>query len=114
MLTMRIARAYAKGVEIGTFKPFDFEGFGELFRNFSELLGNFWGTFGELLGNFWGTSSKLQVNFGSTLMGVAGRETRPLRFAGVCGAGFVPYNVVCDYLAKILLISRDIFRYERI
>lgn len=48
MLTMRIARAYAKGVEIGTFKPFDFEGVGELFRNFSETFPNFWGTFGEL------------------------------------------------------------------
>ena len=36
--------AVFKGVVFDPFKPFDFEGVGELFRNFSELLGNFWGT----------------------------------------------------------------------
>ena len=35
--------AVFKGVDFDPFKPFDFEGFGELFRNFSE-------TFGELRG----------------------------------------------------------------
>ena len=43
--------AVFKVVEIDPFKPFDFEGFGELVRNlpetFPKLLGNFWGTFRE-------------------------------------------------------------------
>ena len=37
-----------EGIEFDPLKTFDFEGFGKLSRNFSELLGNLWGTLGEL------------------------------------------------------------------